>query len=381
MKITYYVAGRLGLAILLTLFAAVPATSAVTGPLSGFIDPSDGQFDASDFLINKRGFLLNPIVITEPAIGYGGGATLLFFHEGAEDAEKRKEGEPLGLPPSISFAVGGGTETSSWLSGGGHFGSYRGDSIRYTGAAGYGSFNIDFYLGDRDIGYGIDGLFVYQDLQFRVKDTNFFLGGRYVFTRLDSEFDFGVAVPASFPDQIVFYGSGFAPVVRYDSRDSIFTPSNGIEFEVAPLINREELGADRNYETISAKSRFYRQVHERVVLAGRLDAEVSFDGTPFFALLAISARGVPATRYQNEYAVSSEFQARWRVWKRWSLIGFFGMGWSGGDTDVLQKSEFVPSGGGGFRYLIARLLGVHMGMDFAGSEDEFVFYFQVGTGW
>ena len=362
------------------LIIAGPGVGAASDPLEGFIDPSDGQFDVSDYLLNKRGFLLNPIVITEPAIGYGGGATLLFFH-GDEDDSAREEGEPLGLPPSISFALGAGTETKSWLAGGGHFGSFREDSIRYLGAAGYGSFNIDFYVGSRDIGYGLDGFFVLQELQFRVAESDFFLGGRYVFSRLESEIDFGISVPDFIPTEFDFDSSGFAPIVRYDSRNNIFTPSDGLEVELSPLIYREELGSDRSYEIVSAKTRIYRQVHERVVLAARVDAELSFDGTPFFALPAISARGVPATRYQNEYAVSSEFQGRWRVWERWSLIGFVGLGWSGGDIDALESSEFVPSGGGGFRYLLARLLGLHMGMDFAGSEDEFVFYFQIGTGW
>jgi hypothetical protein len=38
-----------------------------------FFDPEDGQFDLSYFLENPRGFLPIPIVVTEPAIGYGGG--------------------------------------------------------------------------------------------------------------------------------------------------------------------------------------------------------------------------------------------------------------------------------------------------------------------
>jgi len=115
-------------------------------------------------------------------------------------------------------------------------------------------------------------------------------------------------------------------------------------------------------------------------LAILIDSGWSFGDTPFYALPAVRARGVPATRYQNEYAVSSELQGRWQVWKRWSLIGFLGLGWSGGDIEVLDDSKFIPSGGG-FHYLIARLLQLQTGMDFAGSEGEFAFYFQVGTGW
>ncbi|MGF6545404.1 hypothetical protein [Paraburkholderia youngii] len=39
-------------------------------PLS-FTDPEDGKLDMSDFLIKYKGALPVPVVITEPAVGYG----------------------------------------------------------------------------------------------------------------------------------------------------------------------------------------------------------------------------------------------------------------------------------------------------------------------
>lgn len=50
-----------------------------------FIDPKDGEFDASDWLLHQRGFLPVPIIVTEPAVGYGGGAALLFFHQSMDE--------------------------------------------------------------------------------------------------------------------------------------------------------------------------------------------------------------------------------------------------------------------------------------------------------
>ena len=47
--------------------------------LARFFDPEDGQLDLSYFLENPRGFLPIPIVITEPAIGYGGGLAGMFL--------------------------------------------------------------------------------------------------------------------------------------------------------------------------------------------------------------------------------------------------------------------------------------------------------------
>ncbi len=103
----------------------------------GFKDPKDGAFDASRWLIDQKGFLPVPVIITEPAVGYGAGAGLLFFHQSVRDAQKakvEKEDEVLSLPPSISGLFGAYTENDSWFAGGGHFGSWKDDTVRYTGA-------------------------------------------------------------------------------------------------------------------------------------------------------------------------------------------------------------------------------------------------------
>ena len=65
--------------MLLTMFSLVPAASAISF-FDQFIDPQDNKFDASHWLLEKKGFLPVPIIVTEPAVGYGAGAALLFFH-------------------------------------------------------------------------------------------------------------------------------------------------------------------------------------------------------------------------------------------------------------------------------------------------------------
>src|SRR5215510_7486497 len=46
---------------------------------SRFRDPEDGQFDLSTFLAHPRSFLPIPLVVTEPAVGYGGGLAGMFI--------------------------------------------------------------------------------------------------------------------------------------------------------------------------------------------------------------------------------------------------------------------------------------------------------------
>ena len=71
--------------------------------------------------------------------------------------------------------------------------------------------------------------------------------------------------------------------------------------------------------------------------------------------------------------------ARWRAWKRWSLVGFFGVGWTTG-ADATDNGPF-PAGGGGFRYLLARKLGLQVGIDVARGPEDTAFYIIVGNAW
>ena len=61
-----------------------------------FFDPQDGQFDLSYFLENPRGFLPIPIVVTEPAVGYGGGVAGMFLRP------RREAGDEGWARPDIS---------------------------------------------------------------------------------------------------------------------------------------------------------------------------------------------------------------------------------------------------------------------------------------
>jgi hypothetical protein len=73
-----------------------------------FFDPDDGQLDLSYFLENPRGFLPIPIVITEPAVGYGGGAGGLFLRP------HKEAGAEGWARPDISGVGGFATQNGTW---------------------------------------------------------------------------------------------------------------------------------------------------------------------------------------------------------------------------------------------------------------------------
>ena len=95
----------------------------------------------------------------------------------------------------------------------------------------------------------------------------------------------------------------------------------------------------------------------------------------------ISLRGVPVMRYQGEDTTQVETELRWQLWKRFSLVGFVGVGGVWNDFERFDNSVTFVTGGTGFRYEIARKYGLHMGLDVAFGPVSPAIYVQFGSAW
>src|SRR5262249_47648300 len=85
------------------LFASAAQADAGSWFRERFIDPQDGEFDMSNFLLDHHGAFAIPIVITEPAVGYGGGLALAWFSESIRQAaERAKQQGTRVTPPNIT---------------------------------------------------------------------------------------------------------------------------------------------------------------------------------------------------------------------------------------------------------------------------------------
>src|SRR5262245_51607485 len=146
-----------------TLLVLTAFQARAEGWLDAFRDPQDHAFDASEWLLDRKGFLPVPIVITEPAVGYGGGVALVFFRESIRDvAQKKTDGHVT--PPDIFGGAVAATENGTKVGGGGALLSFREDRWRYQGGVAKADVNLDFYglggdlgTGDLKIGYNLVG--------------------------------------------------------------------------------------------------------------------------------------------------------------------------------------------------------------------------------
>jgi len=372
--------GRRAATACLVLLLLLPEVSLAGSFMDQYKDPVDGQFDTSDYLLHKHGALPVPIIITEPAVGYGGGLALAFFHRKKQLEEAADEGEetPSG-PPSITVVFGLGTENGTWGAGGGHFGSWRDDHIRYKGAGGYASVNTTFYRDGVELDFNMKGGLLFQGIEFRVPDTNLFLGASYVFSTVSATHAAGP--PGILPDELGQNIGGLGLVTHYDSRDNIFNPNRGQDFQVTGSIFAPGLGADTSWEQLDYRMHSYHQLHPRVVMSLRFDGISTWGDVPFYALPYIDLRGIPSLRYQGDQAGEGEVDFRVRVYKRWSLVGFVGLGWATGENASESDPGPYPAGGGGIRYLLARRMGMQVGIDVARGPEQTAFYIQVGGAW
>jgi len=371
---------------LVLAIAVAFATQALAQDRGLFTDPEDGALDASEWLLDRKGFLPVPILITEPAVGYGAGAAFLFFRESFREAAARGKETGHVTPPDIYAVALAATENGTTFAGAGALVTFHEDRWRYRGAVGRPDANLDFYGGGSTgaeglkIGYNLEGWVSTQQLLRRLS-RNAYAGARWLWLDLDARLDVSRAPPPQLPQSRTVRSSGIGPVIEYDSRDNFFTPSRGWFANLEALFYSPDIGSDEKYEIYRGRVFAYFPVGRQLVLGGRLDARNARGDVPFYQLPYIDLRGIPLARYQDENAGAAEAELRWNVTPRWALIGFIGSGRAWGTATSFDEADSVSSWGGGFRYLVARRLGIYMGVDLAKGPEETAIYIQAGSAW
>ncbi|MEZ9301700.1 BamA/TamA family outer membrane protein [Vibrio breoganii] len=398
-----------------TSFAALLSLSVLpSAAFASFTDPVDGRFDMGDYLAdNAYGFLPVPIIITEPAVGYGGGVAGLFLHETDEEKETRQrlakeslDGGAQLIPPAMTAVAAAGTENGTWVIAAGHRRTWKEDSIRYMGGGAIGHANIDIYNDfggllppDKAFKFDTETDFavLLQQIQFRLPNTNWLLGAKQTWSKSTLESSNGVIDKTlQFMDLDETNNSGLGLVLEYDSRDNMFFPTKGYSLNADYMWHRKEIGADHDYDTLSIEGQAFVPIGEKwiIAFAGSYDS-ISSDETMLTPTSNpyIDLRGISSFRYQGDKVATAQTQLMYRIDNRWTILGFYGVGHTRNETTGFDlggcqsncftsktSSTTVDAYGAGFRYQIARRYGLHMGVDLGFSDEEQALYFTVGTG-
>jgi hypothetical protein len=352
-------------------------------PVSKFRDPKDGQFDLSTFLATPKRFLPIPLVVTEPAVGYGGGLAGMFVRP------RKQAGSEGFARPNMSIVGGIATENGTWMAFAGDSSHWMDDRVQTLAAVGGGEINLDFYgLGDaagsldQPVSYTLDAKLLMLQGSWKAQPKSpWSIGLRYIYSEVEPKLR---DAPAQFPgllDSVHMKISAPAAVLEFDSRNNLFTPTRGLFAESVYLDSLEDLGATEEFQRFQQVVMGWIPLSEDWTLGMRGDYQWSSDGTPFFLRPYVKLRGVAAMRYQGDEMASAEVEARWQVRGRWSLVGAGGYGTAHTERELFSATKDVWSGAVGFRYELARMFGMHAGMDVGFSSGETAIYIQIGSAW
>ena len=360
----------------------VTDSSEATNAPSKFRSPEDNWLDVSGFLEEKYGFIPIPIIVTEPAVGYGGGAGLMFLSKPLPSKE-----DGLGRP-NITLAGGFGTENGSWGAFAGDMRYWFDEHLQTLVGFIYASANLNFYgigddpdLANNPLRYTLEPKGGTARVKYRFGDSRVWAGLNYAFSATEVTFEKPAGTPG---EPVVPHQSnvgGFTPSLTFDTRDNFFTPNRGTYLEASAGFFSPAFGADGDFQRAGLVAMQFVPLSSRLFLGVRGDGAASFGNEPFYLRPFISLRGAPTLRYQGEEVAQIETELRWQFWKRFSLVGFVGGGAAWNHFERFNSTQTIVTGGAGFRYEIARAYGLHAGLDFAAGPDNSAVYIQIGSAW
>jgi hypothetical protein len=337
-------------------------------------------------------FLPLPIIITEPAIGEGLGAALIYFHADNKAAVPRvasaatlnRSDRKQTPPPTATGVFAFYTNNDTRGFGIGHARTFKDDKYRLTAMLADATINATYYLGDAPFEFSLDGTIAFARLKRRFGASNMFIGAAT--SILDASIDFpinpeppssrGPGIP-----EVPFTDVGISGSFIYDSRDDTMMPTTGQLAELSLWRYDEAFGGDYNYTKATLKMNSFHALGKKFVLGLRLEASTANGDVPFYAAPFVKLRGIPALRYQGQMAGVAEVELRYQLAKRWSVLGFLGEGFTDERGIWDETDDEIKAYGVGFRWLALQTKNVWVGLDLArGPEDDF-FYIQLVHPW
>lgn len=329
-------------------------------------------------------FLVVPLIVTEPAIGEGLGAGLVYFHAPPDGRPKVTSGRALARtgrkqkpPPTATGVFGVYTNNDTAAVGIGHARTFKDDTWRMTAALADARVNATYYVADTPFGFSLDGALVMATVKRRIANSSWFLGMSTSLVDADAYFrESGSGIP-----DFEFTDVGVSAMGIYDTRDDTMMPTSGRLLDLTVGRNDDAIGGDFDYWTSRFKFNSFHKLAEKFVLGLRFEVGTADGNVPFYAEPFVPLRGIPALRYTGEMAGVVETEIRYQLAKRWAVLAFAGAGFVDDFDPATGTQDDINAWGIGFRWLALIEQNVWVGVDLARGPEDDAFYIQLVHPW
>jgi len=360
------------------LFGAIPEVAG--GPSTGLVGGVESA-PRGEQTYEGGELVIAPIPISNPTVGTGVvGLAGYIYRLDKDDAVS---------PPTMTGVAAGATSNKTWVVAAMHEMAFHQDRFRAKLLGGVGNINYDFTTPGLEPGstiripLNVRGVFL--DTGFLIRTfERVFVGPRYKLIKTETRLRFDI--PDEPPDVADFTldvrTSAIGFRVLRDTRDSSFYPRKGELAEFQGDFFRDGFGSDFDYETYKTSFNLYRGIGQRHVIAGRATACAATGGVPFFDLCYLGLRsdlaGYRVGERQGEALFATQAEYRVKLFWRFGAVGFFGVGQVGPSFGDFKGEDWLPGGGAGIRFLVAKEHNVNMSVDFAWGEGSSAIYIKLG---
>lgn len=334
----------------------------------------DIREDDAKLKVQHRDFVVVPIPISNPTLDTGLVVGAAYFYKQTEEQKKAQ-------PASVTAFGGMYTSNDSKAFALVQQNYWRNNTWRFTGAIGSADLRLsllapDDTSGGQSVDWRINGEFLFAKLSRKI--AGHWYGGFNVRT-IDANQSFETSSSTlSFDTGNDVRSSGLGASIEFDARDMPLNTYSGQYFKADALFNDEALGSDQTYQSYSLAFRSYHELSDSLVLAWEIQGCQRGGTTPLWDACTIKLRGFAVTDYLGRETASGQIEARWRLSKRWGLVGFAGSGYVGNSFSEVREREAIPSYGAGVRFSVLAAKRINLRIDYARSTDSDAIHVAVG---
>jgi outer membrane protein assembly factor BamA len=344
----------------------------------------DIREDETRLKIQRGNFVVVPVPISNPTLDTGLVLGAAYFYSQTEEQQKAQ-------PASVTAAGAVYTSNDSRAFALVQQNYWKNNKWRFTGAVGAADLRLSLLAPDesstgQQVDWRINGEFLFAKLS-RKLTGNWYGGLNMRVINADQSIEFSTPEPPApvppepttdFDSTTGTRSSGLGVSVEYDTRDMPLNAYSGKHFTLGALFNDEALGSDETYQTYTLAYRSYHSVSESLVLAWEIQGCQKASKPPLWDACTVGLRGFAATDYLGLISASGQVEARWKMSKRWGLVGFAGSGYIGNSFSGVRENEPIPSYGAGIRFTVLAPKRINLRLDFARSDDSDAIHFSVG---
>ena len=259
------------------------------------------------------------------------------------------------------------------------------DRWRVLLAGGLGSVNFQYWqelpvAGGSFIGFNTEATIAAVRAERKVFDQ-LYAGVSAVYTSTRTAYDLPDWVPDSLrSEEVSMHNFGYQ--LTYDRRDHQYNPHGGYHLIFKHSIFPEWLNGVSTFHGFAITYNHYYPIRgERHILATRFRANISAGEVPFTGQNVVGQddiRGYTSGKYRDNQVYAMQAEYRWRFYRRFGAVGFFGLATATENLGSLTKNELLPGGGIGFRYMMIPGERINVGIDVAFGKEDWGLYFRIG---